>query len=155
MAARPARTFTSAARRGQAAKASRARIAARAAQAAARARAPARRTPWRPAQRVGRGRAGRQRAEPAGGGDESDPEDGRILEPAGDGGSEAGHPGSDNEMAGGVAAILGQPGDLLAQLPGYRVRVRLLLGGPPLAAGVLGQAAVGDPAAPRPPPPCL
>jgi len=56
-------------------------------------------------------------------------------------------------MAGGVAAILGQPKDLLALLPGYRVRVRLLLGGPPLEAGHLGQAAVGDAPPPRPPPP--
>ena len=72
---------------------------------------------------------------PAGGGDESDSED---------------CPGD----AGGVPAIHGQPVDLLAQLPGYRgVRVRLFLGGLPLAAGLLGQAALGDPAPPRAPPP--
>ena len=141
------------ARRVQHAKASRARVAALGIRARAdclaaqqRAQAPLRQTGFR-------ARPQQQPAVPAGGGDESDPEDGRILEPAGDGGSEAGHPGSDDEMAGGVAAILGQPGDLLALLPGYRVRVRLLLGGPPLAAGLLGQAAVGDPPPPRPFPP--
>ena len=74
---------------------------------------------------------------PAGEGDESDSEDSHILDPPGD--------------AGGVPAIHGQPGNLLAQLPGYRgVRVRLFLGGLPLA-GLLGQAALGDPALPRAP----
>ena len=57
-------------------------------------------------------------------------------------------------MAGGVPAVLEQPGGLLARLPGYRVvRVRLLLGGLPLAPGLLGHAAEGDPAPPRAPPP--
>ena len=132
MAARPARTLTSAARRGQAAKASRARIAARAAQAAARARAPSRRAPWRPAQKGGRVRPVGQRAGAAGGGDESDSEDSRILDPAG---GDAGHPGSGGESAGGGAHLFGQPAGAIAQLGAHRVRVKLMLGGR-LAPGV-------------------
>ena len=67
MAAKPRRN---AARLGQKAITSRGRqiLLARAAHAAARALP----RPTRPAQRVGRGRAVRQRAGPAGGGDESD-----------------------------------------------------------------------------------
>ena len=122
-------------RRGQHAKASNKRLAARASQAAARARAAAPPPPGHPRQRGFRARPQQQRAEVAGGGDESDSGDSRILDPAGDGGSDAEQPASDDEMAGDVAAIREQPGELLAQLPGYRVRVRLHLGGLPLAAG--------------------
>ena len=140
MAARLARTQVRPARRGQAAKASRGRQILRARAGLTAALALPRRAPRHPAQRGGRVRPLGQRAGPAGGGDESDSEDSHILDPPGD--------------AGGVPAIHGQPGDLLAQLPGYRgVRVRLFLGGLPLAAGLLGQAALGDPAPPRAPPP--
>ena len=143
--------------RGQHAKASNKRLAARASQAAARARAAAPPPPGHPRQRGFLARPQQQRAEVAGGGDESDSGDSRIMDPAGDGGGDGGsdaeQPASDDEMVGDVPAILEQPGGLLAQLPGYRVRVRLHLGGLPLAAGLLGQAAVGDPAPPPPPPP--
>ena len=111
-------------RRVQQAKASRARITARGRAVKAAARLAQQRAQGRLGQRGFSARPQHQRVVPAGGGDESDPEDGRILDPAGDGGSEADHPGSGDEMAGGVAAILGQPGGLLAQLPGYRVRVK-------------------------------
>ena len=131
----PARYRVTIARRGQQTNATRARLAARAALASARARAAAPPPSARPARRGFRARPQQQRAEAAGGGDESDSGHSRILDPAGDGGSEAEHPGSEDEMAGGVAAILEQPGGLLAQLPGYRVRVRLHLGGLSLAAG--------------------
>jgi len=139
-------------RRQRGAKASRARLTARAALASARARAAAPPPPGHPARRGFRARPQQQRAEAAGGVDESDSGGSRILDPAGDGGSDAEKPANDDEMAGDVAAILEQPGGLLAQLPGYRVRVRLHMGGLPLAAGLLGQAAVGDPAPPPPAP---
>jgi hypothetical protein len=119
----PARYRVTIARRGQQAKASRARVAALGIRARADRLAAQQRAQAPPRQRGFRARLQLQPAVAAGGGDESDPEDGRILDPAGDGGSEAGHPGSDDEMAGGIAAILGQPGDLLALLPGYRVRI--------------------------------
>ena len=81
-------------------------------------------------------------------------EDSHILDFPGNGESEADLPGIEKEMAGDVLAFHGQLGDLLAQLPGYKgVRVRLFLSGLPLAAGLLGQAALGDPAPPRAPPP--
>jgi hypothetical protein len=127
------------ARRGQHAKAHMKRLAVRAALAATRARAAAPPPAAQPARRGFRARPQQQRAGAARGGDESDPEEDRILEPAGDGGSEAEHPGSDDEMAGGVAAILEQPGGLFAQLPGYRVRVRLSLGGLPWQQGSWGR----------------
>ena len=140
MAARPARTSTSAARRGQAAKASRARLSARAALASARARAAARRAPRRPAQRGGRVRPLGQRAGPADGGDESDSEDSRILDPAG---GDAGHPGSGDEGAEDDGALLGQPVGAIAQLGAHMVRVRLMLGGRP-APGVHRGQGGGD-----------
>jgi hypothetical protein len=143
-------------RRDHQAKASRQRLASRASLAAARARDAAPQPAQRLAQRGFRAHPAAQRAGPAGGGDESDSEDSHILDAPGDGGSDAGHSGSDDEMADGVPAVLEQPGGLLARLPEYRVvRVRLLLGGLPLAPGLLGHAAEGDPAPPPCPTPCL
>ena len=135
MATRPPRKQVRPARRVQQAKASRARITARGRAVKTAARLAQQRAQGRLGQRGFSARPQKQRAEAAGGGDESDSEDSRILDPAGDGGSDAEQPASDDEMAGGVAAISEQPGGLFAQLPGYRVRVRLHLGGLPLAAG--------------------
>ena len=88
----------------------------------------------------GRGRSVRQRVGPAGGGDESDSEDSRILDPAG---GDAGHPGSGDEGAGDDEALLGQPVGAIAQLGAHRVRVRLMLGGHP-APGVHRGQGGGD-----------
>ena len=141
-------------RRGQHTNASRQRLAARASLAAARARDAAPQPAPRLAQRGVRAHPAAQRAGPAGGGDESDSEDSRILDAPGDDGSDAGHSGSDDEMAGGVPAVLGQPGGLLAQLPGYRaVRVRLSWAGFPWHQGSWGKlqrATLPPPRAPTP-----
>jgi hypothetical protein len=88
----PARKQVRPYRRGQQTNAARGRLAARAALASARARAAAPPPPGRPARRGFRARPHLQPAVPAGGGDESDPEDGRILEPAGDGWQRGGAP---------------------------------------------------------------
>ena len=151
MAPRPARTQVRPARRGQAAKALRARLTARAAQASARARAPAARAPMRPAQRVGRVRPEGQRAGLAGGGDESDSEDSRILDPAGGDDRDAEHPDSGDESGGDDAALPGEPVGAIARLGARSFRVRLVLGGHPAPGGHLAQG--GVPAAVDLPPP--
>ena len=98
MAPPPPRKQVRPARRVQQAKASRARITARGRAVKAAARLAQQRAQGRLGQRGFSARPQQQRAEAAGGGDESDSGDSRILDPAVDGGSEEDHPGSDDEM---------------------------------------------------------
>jgi hypothetical protein len=150
MDAKSARYRAAMERRGKRAKALRARLSARAALASARARRPYGHGPRHPAQRGERVRPVGQRAGPAGGGDESDSEDSRILDPAG---GDDPHPGSGDESSGDDAAQPGQPEGFIARLGARVFRVRLLLGGQLAPGGQHGEAGEHHgPAAVDPPP---